>query len=298
MLNQMRDQLIRHAGRPAAPTRLPRLLNVVARQHGEPEATTCGPGVCLVLQGTKQLVVGDQVLRQGAGHSFASAIALPATRCVYETDGGEPYVATGLIVDVVALADLARDLPGPAPRTAEGAFNVIGSSVELLTAWTNYLALLDAPDEDVAALAPARERELLYRLLQSAHGPMLRQMVRDEGRQAQVLQAIEWIRAHFDERLSVEMLASLAGMSVPTFNRHFRAATSTSPVKYQKTIRLQAARHLLAKRLNVTETAFAVGYRSSSQFSREYARHFGRPPKRDSASLLVDVDVDDTGGLL
>lgn len=289
-LREMRDQVIRH-GRDTS--RLPRLLTVVERRHTHPEVTTCVPGICLVLQGAKELVVGDQVLRQGAGQSFASSIELPATRCIYQTDHGEPYVAIGMIVDTDALAELIKDLPVPPVVVNEASFNVITSSVELQGAWRRYLSLLDSPD-DIPALAPARERELLYRLLQSAHGPMLRQMVRDDGRPAPVLHAIDWIRTHFDEQLSVGMLAELAGMSVPTFNRHFKAVTSTSPVNYQKNIRLQAARHLLAKRLNVTEAAYAVGYRSSSQFSREYARHFGRPPKLDSYTLVIEA----TAGLL
>jgi AraC-like DNA-binding protein len=294
VLTQMRDRLVRHAGAAPAEAPVPRLLTVVARHHGQSEVTTCDPGVCLVLQGAKQLVIGDKVLRQGAGHSFASAITLPATRCVYESDRGEPYVATGLIIDVDALSDLMKDVPAAFTGGSEGSFNVIASSMELLQAWNNYLALLDAPD-DIAALAPARERELLYRLLRSDHGPMLRQMVRDENRPAEVLHAIEWIRAHFDEPMTVGMLAGRAGMSVPTFNRHFRAVTSTSPLNYQKTLRLQAARHLLATRLNITEAAYAVGYRSTSQFSREYSRHFGRPPKQDSKLL---VHAEEPAGLL
>lgn len=104
-----------------------------------------------------------------------------------------------------------------------------------------------------------------------------------------MLQAVDWIRAHFDEDLAVGMLAELAEMSVTKSNRHFKALTLTSPVNYQKHIRLQAARHLLAKRLNVTEAAYAVGYRSSSQFGREYARPFGRPPKQDSYTLAIEA---------
>lgn len=293
MLNhQMRDRVLRHAGRPMH-TALSGLLIAVGQRHGHTEVTTCSPGVCLVLQGAKQLVVGDQVLRQGPGHTFASAIELPATRCVYETEDGRPYVAVGLIVDVAMLAEFVKDVPVPPSTTA--AFNLGSASDALLQAWNHHLALLDTPD-DITILAPLRERELLYRLLQSPHGPLLRQMVRDDGKPEPILEAIEWLRTHFDQPLAVKTLAETAGMSVPSFNRHFKAATSTSPLQYQKTLRLQAARHLLARDANAAQAASAVGYGSPSQFSREYARYFGRTPKQDG--IRLGTEFQDSPGLV
>ncbi len=157
-------------------------------------------------------------------------------------------------------------------------------SEKLLEAWDRYLSLLDEPD-DIPILTAPRQRELLYRLLQSGHGPMIRQMSRDSGQLSQIRRALDWMRGHFEQRFSMEALAEIAGMSVPSFHRNFRAVTAMSPLQYQKTLRLQAARRLLAVDADASRAAYEVGYESPSQFSREYSRLFGLPPKRDAEQL-------------
>lgn len=157
-------------------------------------------------------------------------------------------------------------------------------TVELLEAWDHLLALLDNP-ADIPFLAAAREREVLYRLLQGAHGPILRQVGREDSQLSRVRRAIAWIRRNFDQPLRTEALAGVAGMSVSSFHRHFKAATAMSPLQYQKTLRLQAARRLLTTNTDAARAAYAVGYESASQFSREYARLFGAPPGRDAERL-------------
>ncbi len=285
LLQKMRDRVLVHFAGSQMTTLVPRLS--VAISHGvcDPEPTMCGPGFCLVLQGTKQLVIGNQTLSQVPGRSFASLVELPATRCLFESASREPYVAVGLTVDVWLLGELLADLPPPAPHPSEPlSFSVAEGTVELLEAWSQHLALLDAPG-DIAALARPRERELLYRLLQSEHGSVLRQFVCEEGGRAQIRKAIAWMRSHFDQPVAVKTLAEVAAMSVPSFNRHFRSATATSPVQYQKALRLQAARELLSRGNDVTRSAQAVGYDSVSQFSREYARRFERSPKQDALAM-------------
>jgi transcriptional regulator GlxA family with amidase domain len=118
---------------------------------------------------------------------------------------------------------------------------------------------------------------------------VLRQIARADSRLSRVRQAIAWIRAHFDQPLSIEALAGLASMSPASFHRHFRAATAMSPLQYQKSLRLQRARSLLIADPNAARAAYAVGYESPSQFSREYARHFGVPPTRDAGRLRGDA---------
>lgn len=76
-------------------------------------------------------------------------------------------------------------------------------------------------------------------------------------------------------------------MSVPSFHCHFKSVTSLSPLQYQKTLRLQAARRLLVANSDITQAAFAVGYESASQFSREYSRLFGLPPSKDAARMGI-----------
>jgi AraC-like DNA-binding protein len=287
LLEQMSRRVLRHARENHTVTPIPRLAIGYTRDT-RPMFAPVGPGVCLVLQGGKQMLVGSKRLHYSAGACFASVIELPTTLSVWEMKGEQPYIGTGLALDHTLAAALIAELPEEAPRSGAMAFNVGPVSRDVLEAWDHLLALLDQP-ADIAILAAARERELLYRLLQSPHGPLLRQIARDEGKLAQVRRAIAWMRAHFDESFLIEKVAGIAGMSVPSFNRHFRAATSTSPLQYQKTLRLQAARRLLASDVDATRTAYAVGYESPSQFSREYARLFGRAPKQDAAQLREHI---------
>jgi AraC-like DNA-binding protein len=287
LLDQMCRRVLRHADEKRMETAIPRLA-IGAFRHPEPTVTAVGAGVCLVLRGAKQMSVGRKMLRYGAGSCYASLIELPTTVCVFEMDGDLPYLGTGLTLDHALFTALIADLPEAPPQNAVLGFNVEKVSREVLEAWDHLLALLDTP-EDIPVLAASRERELLYRLLQSPHGPLLRQIGRQEGRLAQVRRAIDWMRNHYDESFSIETVAGIAGMSVSSFNRHFRAATATSPLQYQKTLRLQAARRLLASDVDATRAAYAVGYESPSQFSREYARLFGRPPKQDASQLRENV---------
>jgi AraC-like DNA-binding protein len=287
LLDQMCRRVIRHADEMRVESAIPRLAIGLTRD-AFPTIAAVGPGVCLVLQGAKQMMIGQKTLRYSAGACFASVIELPTTCSVFEMDGNAPYIGTGIALDHALLTALIADVPeGPSKNVVMG-FNVDTVSREVLEAWDHLLALLDAPG-DIPILAAARERELFYRLLQSPHGPLLRQIARAEGRLAQIRRSIDWMRHHFHESFPIETVADVAGMSVPSFNRHFREATSTSPLQYQKTLRLQAARRLLASDVDATRAAFSVGYESPSQFSREYSRLFGLPPKRDAVQLRANI---------
>jgi len=157
---------------------------------------------------------------------------------------------------------------------------------DLLDAMLRLVRLLEHP-EDLSILAPMIEREIFWRLLQSPSGPMVRQIALADSRLSQVNRAITWLRVNYAEPVRIERLAELAGMSLASLHRHFKAATGMSPLQYQKQIRLQTARaRLLAQPGDVAGIGFSVGYESSTQFSREYARQFGAPPGRDAAHLL------------
>ena len=156
---------------------------------------------------------------------------------------------------------------------------------DLLDPIIRLLRLLDRPG-DMPVLGPMLEREILWRLLTGAQGATVRQIGLADSRLSQVARAIRHIRTRYAETLSMDDLATLAGMSPASFHRHFRAVTTMSPLQYQKQIRLQAARsRLLAEPGDVASIGFEVGYESPSQFSREYARLFGAPPGRDAERL-------------
>ena len=131
-------------------------------------------------------------------------------------------------------------------------------------------------------LAPLYESELYYRLLQSAMGGTLRQIVERNDRVRQIKAAADWLGAHNDEPVIIQELAASAGMSVTSFHRHFKAVTGYSPLAFQRQMRLLEARKLLvAGSTNVARVAFEVGYQSPAQFSREYKNMFGNSPLID-----------------
>jgi AraC-like DNA-binding protein len=284
LLDRMCRRVLRHTDGMRLETPVPRIILGVSRERSVPIMTLYKPMVCLVLQGAKQVLIGDRLLRYDAASCFLSSLELPATSCVIEAEADRPYVTAALALDRDVLGALLADLVPAAATEPVSGFGVAPVTRELLEAWDHLLALLDAPG-DVAFLAASREREVLYRLLQSAHGPRLRQIGREDSRLSQVRRAIDWIQRHFDQTLRTEKLAGIAGMSVPSFHRHFKAATAMSPLQFQKTLRLQAARRLLVTNSDAARTAYAVGYESASQFSREYSRLFGVPPARDAVLL-------------
>lgn len=284
LLDRMCTRVRRHTDGLRLDTPVPRLGLAVAGQHSTPVATVYEPMICLVLQGAKQVMIGDRLLRYDAASCFVTSLELPATGCVIEASAERPYVVTSLALDRGILSDLLADLPPASASAPIAGFGVAPVTTELLDAWDLLLALLDRPS-DIPILGQTREREVLYRLLQSAHGPMLRQVGREDSRLSRIRRTIDCIRRQFDQTLRTEELARIAGMSVPSLHRHFKAATGMSPLQYQKTLRLQTARRLLATSADAAKTAFAVGYESASQFSREYARQFGLPPSRDAARM-------------
>ena len=252
------------------------------------------PMVNVILQGGKSITVGEQTLHYDPATYFVMSIDLPAVGAVRPAPTGEPYLAVALTLEPAILAALLQDLPeSPAnAKPGEGppiGFSVAAVTTELMDAWVRMLRLMDRP-ADIAALAPAYEREILYRVLQGPHGSMLRDIASPDSAIARVSLAIQWIRRDFALQLRVEDLAEKAAMSVSAFHRHFKAVTALSPVQYQKRIRLLQARKLLVTGgRDVTMAALDVGYESPTQFSREYARAFGMPPGRDSSRLVSNM---------
>jgi transcriptional regulator GlxA family with amidase domain len=118
---------------------------------------------------------------------------------------------------------------------------------------------------------------------------MLRALVHVDSHASRIAKAIRQLRRDFRTPIRLPELAKTAGMSATSFHHHFKAVTGTTPLQYQKDLRLIAARALLAEqRQTVTEAAFATGYESPTHFSRDYRRKFGRSPGRD-ARVAVHV---------
>jgi AraC-like DNA-binding protein len=268
-------------------TGIPRVAMVRGAIPEHELATVYEPMINLILQGSKSMTVGEQTFDYDPATYFVMSVELPAIGVIRSDAAGAPYMAVALTLVPSILAELIAGLPPGCAEDRGNAFSVAAVTPELLDAWTRMLGLMASP-ADIAALAPAYEREILYRVLQGPHGAMLRAIAAPDSAMARLAAAITWIRRDFNLPLRVEALAAKAAMSVSAFHRHFKAATSLSPVQYQKRIRLMHARTLMvAKGSSVAAAAYDVGYESATQFSREYARLFGMAPLRDAARMLA-----------
>jgi AraC-like DNA-binding protein len=295
MENQLRElrALAAHAENRRTETGIPRVAMVQGAIPAHQLAAVYDPMINLILQGAKSMTVGSHTLHYDPATYFVMSVGLPAAGSIHAAPTGEPYLAVSLTLEPALIANLLSDLPDTASSrntpAAHSAFSVASVTPELLDAWLRMLRLMQRP-QDIAALAPAYEREILYRVLQGPMGWMLRDIAVSDTALARVNGAIQQIRRDYALPLRVDDLADRAAMSVSAFHRHFKAVTALSPVQYQKQIRLLNARSLLvAAGFSVTAAAYEVGYQSSTQFSREYARAFGQPPGKDAARIATGI---------
>jgi AraC-like DNA-binding protein len=281
---------LRHAKPNTVLTPIPRVeLLVGHRPTGE---TPClyRSMVCFILQGSKRVAFNDSVLSYDSSQYLVSALDLPLMGQVLDADQHRPYVAVSLTLDPALLAELAAAMPPKRESDGEQiGLSINPMTVQLRDALLRLLSLLDKPS-DISVLAPMVERELLYRLLQGPQGRLLRQIAQPEGPLVRIRRAIAWIRDNHDRQLRIDALCEASGMSRASLHRHFSAITGLSPLQYQKQLRLQEARRLLlGGEYNASVVAFAVGYESASQFSREYHRQFGAPPARDIRQMRKQI---------
>jgi AraC-like DNA-binding protein len=271
-------------------TGIPRVAMVQGEIPEHQLAAVYQPMVNLILTGSKTMTVGTRSLHYDPATYFVMSVDLPAVGSVHPTPIGEPYLALSLTLDPAVVANLLADIARPAGGALyDTGFSIAPTSPELLDAWIRVLRLMDRPDE-IAALAPAYEREILFRVLQGPLGWMLRDIAMPETPISRIGVAIRWIRENFSAPLRVGDLADMTALSVSAFHRHFKAVTALSPVQYQKHVRLLHARSLLLSgEGSATAIAFGVGYESPNQFSREYARQFGLPPLKDAARLRLQA---------
>ena len=224
-----------------------------------------------------------------AGQYLVASVDLPVTGHFFDAGPGRPALGFGLTLHPSAVAELLLQAgPGDVPPAGTGAppgLAVSDAPDELLDAVVRLLRLLDRP-RDIAVLAPLIKREILWRLITGEQGAIVRQLGLADSSLTHIARAVRWIRDHYAQSFRVEDVAQLSGMSVSAFYRNFQAVTAMSPIQFQKQIRLQEARLLLAAHpTDVTGVGHRVGYDSPSQFSREYRRQFGAPPSQDAISL-------------
>ena len=243
------------------------------------------PLICLVLQGAKDLAVGNEVHEFTAGQSLILGVDRPVVGRIIRASQKEPYLALSVELDMSVVREINAqiDVSGQSPAFTGAALFVDDTDDAALDCAKRLVRLLDRPNA-IPVLRPSIVNEMHYWLLAGRHGVAIRQMALVNSYAQRIARAVAIIRAEYNRPILIERLASAAGMSPSSFHRHFKSVTSLSPVQFQKQLRLIEARRLMvSERFGASRSAFEVGYESVSQFTREYARMFGAPPRRDIA---------------
>ena len=243
--------------------------------------------VCMVAQGSKRVMLEEEVYAFDPDQFLISSMELPVVAQITEASASKPYLGLTLALDLNAISELLvnEGLPEVACPPACRCMAVGKVSDGLRGAFERLVELLDTPD-DIPILAPMILREICYRVLVSDQGPRLRQIVSVGSNGNNIARAIDWMKEHFSQPIHVKEMANHVGMSQSTFHHHFRTLTAMTPIQYQKRLRLNEARRLmLMENMDAANASYQVGYESPSQFSREYGRLFGSPPSRDIKRL-------------
>jgi len=245
------------------------------------------PSLCVVLEGAKELQLGDEQLNYSSMECLVVSVGVPATGRIVEASVERPYVGVLVDFDVATAREVLEQMDTPpAQADATGPCAFIAKVDQPLADCLLRLVRLLATPKAIPILAPSIVREICYWLLSGPHGGEICKLACPESNIERVVRAISLLHTNFAETLRVEQLADVARMSPSSFHQHFKALTSMTPLQFQKQLRLLEARRLMVTQaVNVAEAAYKVGYESASQFSREYSRTFGVAPKQDALNL-------------
>ena len=264
-------------------TAIPSLFFIRESNVTEPKHGVYRPSVCIVVQGAKEVFLAQERFMYSPGDYLVASVDLPVTGKVIQGSSDVPYLCFKIEFTPSQILEVISDTQihvGKKEKTRRGMF-VSQTDSSILDAVIRLGRLLDNP-KDIPVLAPLFTKEILYRVLQGPHGATLGQIAIEGSDTYRIGDVVDQIRDNYDKPIRIEELADIANMSVSSLHRHFKEVTAMSPIQFQKRLRLQEARRLLlSESTDATDVAFRVGYESPSQFSREYSRMFGLPPRED-----------------
>jgi AraC-like DNA-binding protein len=256
-----------------------------ASAPAQPLPAVYEPGLCLVVQGRKHARLGSDLIVYDPLHYLLISVTMLPVGQVVEATPERPYLCLRLNIDPREIGALLLERPLPQAPDEEAApqrgLRVARVSFELLDAMTRLMRLLKTP-EHAPVLSPLLQREILYRVLTGEMGSRLRSLAVADSHAQRIARAIELIKHRYAQPLRIDDVAGAVHMSASTLHHHFKQVTSMSPLQFQKHLRLHHARRLmLTEGLDAAGAGHRVGYESPSQFSREYRRLFGAPPRSE-----------------
>ncbi|WP_145409305.1 AraC family transcriptional regulator [Paenibacillus xylanexedens] len=259
----------------------------------EPQYRVYNPSFCIIAQGKKEILLAQERFEYGSSNYLIASMNLPVVGQVIKASPEMPYLSLKLEFTPNQILEVLNecDLKVKATENARRALFVGQMEASIHDAVIRLVRLLDTPEE-IPFLAPLYTKEIFYRLLRGSYGNELAQIAVEDSSTYRIRESIEYIIRHWEQSFRIEDLAEKARMSVSSFHRHFKEITAMSPIQFQKQMRLQEARRiLLAESADAADVAYRVGYESASQFSREYSRMFGSPPRADIKKLREKYDL-------
>jgi len=253
----------------------------------QPSFCMVEPSIIIVVQGTKQIIAGGDTFRYDPSRFLLTSLDLPATSQAITATPESPCLGLMLKLDMQMVAELVHYIGevGRVPTSSSKGIETGSLTSEIIEPVYRLVTLMNEP-EAIPVLAPLLKKEIHYRLLKSDQAHRLREVASVQSHGYRIAKAIDWLKLHYTRPIKIDELAEKSQMSRPTFHLHFRQLTSMSPLQYQKWLRLtEAKRLMLNEQFDAATAAWRVGYESPSQFSREYTRLFGAPPRRDISSF-------------
>ncbi|WP_127535903.1 AraC family transcriptional regulator [Paenibacillus illinoisensis] len=291
---ELSELVERHSVRNGATeTPIPSLFFYHHTSITEPAYRVYKPAFCVIVQGLKEVLLAQERFEYGPSNYLIASMNLPVIGQIIKASADAPYLSIKLEFTKNQILEVLNEcnIQVTSKENARRAMFVGQMESSIQDVVLRLIGLLDTPEE-IPFLAPLYTKEILFRLLQGPYGGELAQIAVEGSSTYRIREAIEYIVHHWEQPLRIEDLAETASMSVSSFHRHFKEITAMSPLQFQKQLRLQEARRLLmAESGDAADVAFRVGYESASQFSREYSRMFGAPPRSDIKRLKEKYDL-------
>ena len=267
------------------PSSVPGLVVMRSSRPTRPQCVLFRPALCLIVQGAKEMTVGETRAIYREGQSLVITADVPTLVHIVEADPERPFVGLGLELDLGAMREIIEQL-AETPQTEEerGFGPIVEDTRQSIEDCLTRLIKVSARPSALSVLRSSIMREVYYWLLTGPSGEQITRQARVSGSAKRITDVVHYLRETFTQPIRIDRLAEMVNMSPSSFFQHFKSVTSMTPIQFQKQLRLSEARRLLVMNdVSVAEAAFAVGYESSSQFSREYNRMFGLPPAKDTS---------------
>lgn len=258
-----------------------------ASQHYISEPITYAQGIIFILQGSEDVYLGGQKYVYDEQNYLVIPVPIIA-ECKILATSTNPMLAIALDIDLEQLTKIVYELNQvesfkhqlkgiETEQTSRGIF--VSPIVDDIQATLCRLILMLNNPQESALLGKQTLRELLYRVLVSNQGREFYQLTLMDTDLARIDQALKWMHQFYDQSISITELASKVNMGESTFHRVFKRITQHSPGQYLKKLRLDKAKVLLEEKgCQVQEAAFYTGYKSTTQFAREFKRLYGKSP--------------------